>query len=291
MSCVTVNVDVGWSLVFSLFCLFWTSATAAGFQPVCLLFCCTFSKVQSSTNLFWLQMFLRLMWGLNCDHMTLHLHVLSQEDLQDPAAHPPQLCLWLVYCFTLLHWDSINQLKWPTCEQTVDVDEPLQLWDVTKLSTEICRGSLKAAMLKLSVCLLLTFLLRLLSRNICSECDTELLSGRGEPQHHTGMNAPKHNWHFPWLPFYLLWDEHRSQSLSPVWTTWRFCGPRVLGSTVCRTSLVGQRSPQRWTTQTSCVQTEDWGLRTQAGTLCDVRTNYGVDFGECRLNVSGKLVE
>ncbi|KAI3375623.1 hypothetical protein L3Q82_003938 [Scortum barcoo] len=24
--------------------------------------------------------------------------------------------------------------------------------------------------------------------NICSECDTELLSGRGEPEHHTGMD-------------------------------------------------------------------------------------------------------
>ena len=61
--------------------------------------------------------------------MTLHLSVLSQgEDaLQDPAAHPPQLSLWSVYTFTLLHCDGVNQLKVPTCEQTVDVDEPVQL--------------------------------------------------------------------------------------------------------------------------------------------------------------------
>ena len=36
----------------------------------------------------------------------------------------------------------------------------------------------------------------------------------------------------------------------------------------------------------SRLRTEDSGWY-----LCDVRTNYGVDFGECWLNVSGKLVE
>ena len=36
----------------------------------------------------------------------------------------------------------------------------------------------------------------------------------------------------------------------------------------------------------SRLRTEDSGWY-----LCDVKTNYGVDFGECRLNVSGKLVE
>ena len=36
----------------------------------------------------------------------------------------------------------------------------------------------------------------------------------------------------------------------------------------------------------SRLRTEDSGLY-----MCDVRTNYGVDFSECWLNVSGKLVE
>ena len=84
--------------------------------------------------------------------MTLHLCLFSQreDDLQDPAAHQPQLCLCSVHSFTLLHCDSITQLMVPTCEQTVDDDEPLQLSDVTKLSTETCRWSLEAAMLELS---------------------------------------------------------------------------------------------------------------------------------------------
>ena len=36
----------------------------------------------------------------------------------------------------------------------------------------------------------------------------------------------------------------------------------------------------------SRLRTEDSGQY-----LCNVKTNYGVDFGDCRLNVSGKLVE
>ena len=36
----------------------------------------------------------------------------------------------------------------------------------------------------------------------------------------------------------------------------------------------------------SRLRTEDSGQY-----LCDVRTNYGVDFGDCRLSVSGKLVD
>uniref|UniRef100_A0A3Q3BKY9 Ig-like domain-containing protein n=1 Tax=Haplochromis burtoni TaxID=8153 RepID=A0A3Q3BKY9_HAPBU len=42
------------------------------------------------------------------------------------------------------------------------------------------------------VCLLLSFPLCVLNRIICSECDTDLLSGRGEPQHHTGVDVHHH---------------------------------------------------------------------------------------------------
>ena len=112
-------------------------------------------------------------------------------------------------------------------------------------------------MLKLSVCLLLTFPLCLLNRIICSECDTDLLSGRGEPQHHTGLDVLNQNSQFPQLTFYLLWTVSWSQTLSPVSSPWRCWGPRVSGSTVYRTSPVWRRRPQRRTTQTSCVQTQD----------------------------------
>ena len=48
----------------------------------------------------------------DCDNMTLHFCLLSQgeDDLQDHAAYQPQLGLWLVYNYTLLHFSVVSSL-------------------------------------------------------------------------------------------------------------------------------------------------------------------------------------
>ena len=115
----------------------------------------------------------------------------------------------------------------------------------------------KGCMLTLSAGLLLPLPLCLLNRILCSECDTELLSGRGEPQHHTGMEVHHQSWQLLQLPECLLSAVHWCQALRPASCAWRSRGPRVSGWTLCRTSPVGQRRPQRRTSQTSSVQTQD----------------------------------
>ncbi|KAI3376110.1 hypothetical protein L3Q82_016642, partial [Scortum barcoo] len=118
--------------------------------------------------------------------------------------------------------------------------------------------------------------------NICSECDTELLSGRGEPEHHTGMDLHHQKGNDPSPPFpsivkHMLIAKACSTSM------------KVLRSQSLRmNSLQDESSLTKMSSEkdeirlhVSRLRTDDSGLY-----LCEVSTNYGVSYGECRLNVT-----